>query len=223
MLQILEALIEIHRRGLLHLDIKPANILVNSKGQICLADLGLMSPAIPPLSTNVITRWYRPPEILLGSTNYGSAVDMWSVGCIFYEMLMGSSPFQGKDDDHQLELILGLCGSDAFKAEGLSRLPRYQDTIRKMARSSSKLEKKLSSFNIPSEAIDLLSRLLSVDPAKRISAEEAFEHDFFYTGVEPEREGDLALPSSSIHEYELHEIRRRESTLHPNGELVETH
>jgi cyclin-dependent kinase 12/13 len=204
MRQILETLCEIHRRGILHLDLKPANILVNGNGRLCLADLGFMTDATPPLNNNVVTRWYRPPEILLGSTSYGSSADMWGVGCIFYELLTGYPAFPGKDDEHQLQVILDLCGSEILHGEhsnNLKRLPHFFEAAAKYQFTSSKLEKKISW--LPNEARDLLCQFLSVDPDKRISAEDAFEHDFFYTGVLPFQEGYVPPALPSMHEHEL--------------------
>mmetsp|Transcript_16530 Transcript_16530/g.22878 ORF Transcript_16530/g.22878 Transcript_16530/m.22878 type:complete len:257 (-) Transcript_16530:115-885(-) len=211
MRQLLEALMEVHSRGLMHLDIKPANVLVNDSGQLFLADLGLMAHCEQPLRNNVVTRWYKSPELLLGSTTYGSEVDMWSVGCIFFEMLTGVTPFPGNDENHQFQLILNLCGSEAlFQSPVFSKLPYFPKLFRHMGEpKASSLQASLRPCHLPPEAVDLLLRLLCLDPAKRITAEAAFEHDFFYTGVVPALEAEVPVFPFSAHEFEVTRKRKR--------------
>jgi len=168
-----------------------------------------MSYSDGELSNHVVTRWYKPPELLLGSTNYGTEVDMWCIGCVFFEMLTGHPPFPGNDETHQLQLILKLCGTNAFfealdtpqTPQSLSALPHFNEVIQTLSPIPSRLKSRIS--HLPSEAQDLLSQLLSVDPQSRISAEEAFDHDFFYTGVDPANEEETTICPFSVHEYEL--------------------
>lgn len=209
MKQLLEAVAEVHGRGLMHLDIKPANIFFNGKGQLFLGDLGLMSSIGGCQSNNVVTRWYKPPELLLGATEYGVEVDMWGVGCVFFEMLLGYSPFPGKDDADQFRRIIQLCGSefmlDVVKYPShpsrFPQLPLYSALTHNLDRTPSQLHSILSSF--PQEAVDLLTRLLCINPIQRISALDAFDHDFFYTGVAPAEEDEAISYPFSVHEYEL--------------------
>lgn len=107
--QLLRGLTYVHRRKILHRDLKPQNLLISEVGELKLADFGLARAQSVPshtFSSEVVTLWYRPPEVLLGSTQYSSPLDLWGVGCIFVELLTGSPAFPGvKDAADQLERI----------------------------------------------------------------------------------------------------------------------
>ena len=115
--QMFSALSYIHSRDIIHRDLKPSNLLITSQCDVRLADFGLSRRMIKSFvrdySSNVITLWYRPPELLLGVTNYGPEVDIWSAGCILGELLVGSSLFQNysNDDIQHLQSIFHYCGS----------------------------------------------------------------------------------------------------------------
>nr|XP_020447703.1 cyclin-dependent kinase 15 isoform X6 [Monopterus albus] len=131
MFQLLRGLGYIHSRRILHRDLKPQNLLISHLGELKLADFGLArSKSIPSqtFSSEVMTLWYRPPDILLGSTDYSTAVDMWGAGCIFIEMLQGAPAFPGVSDVfEQLQKIwavLGVPTEDGWP--GVSLLPNYK-------------------------------------------------------------------------------------------------
>ena len=113
--QLLTGLNYCHLNNILHRDIKGANLLINNNGILKLADFGLARSCAlenaKTLTNRVITLWYRPPELLLGARAYGPAVDTWSVGCIFAELLLGKPILQGKTEMEQLDLIFKLCGT----------------------------------------------------------------------------------------------------------------
>ncbi|KAK7707284.1 serine/threonine protein kinase, CMGC, CDC2/CDK subfamily [Diaporthe eres] len=125
LVQLLEGLKYLHENKILHRDMKAANLLINNKGVLQIADFGLarLYDEPPPVkgrgggegrrdyTSLVVTRWYRPPELLLHLKKYTTAIDMWGVGCVFGEMLWGKPILAGESDHHQLEIIFDLCGT----------------------------------------------------------------------------------------------------------------
>uniref|UniRef100_A0A8C5AYW4 Protein kinase domain-containing protein n=1 Tax=Gadus morhua TaxID=8049 RepID=A0A8C5AYW4_GADMO len=112
--QILRGLAYCHKRKVLHRDLKPQNLLINEKGELKLADFGLARAKSVPTKTysnEVVTLWYRPPDVLLGSSEYSTQIDMWGVGCILYEMAAGRPLFPGSTVDDELHLIFRLLGT----------------------------------------------------------------------------------------------------------------
>uniref|UniRef100_A0A4W4FZS2 Protein kinase domain-containing protein n=1 Tax=Electrophorus electricus TaxID=8005 RepID=A0A4W4FZS2_ELEEL len=111
--QLLRGLAYCHRRKVLHRDLKPQNLLINDRGELKLADFGLARAKSVPTKTysnEVVTLWYRPPDVLLGSTEYSTPIDMWGVGCIFYEMITGRPLFPGSTVEDELHLIFRILG-----------------------------------------------------------------------------------------------------------------
>jgi cyclin-dependent kinase 12/13 len=129
--QLLEGLHYLHYNNVLHRDIKASNLLINNQGVLKLADFGLArlisNKREGNYTNNVITLWYRPPELLLGAHSYGTAVDMWSVGCILAELLYRKPIFPGKTEIDQLDLIFRLCGTPTDETwPDAKKLPWYQ-------------------------------------------------------------------------------------------------
>ncbi|XP_049920125.1 cyclin-dependent kinase 16-like isoform X8 [Epinephelus moara] len=178
--QLLRGLAYCHRRKVLHRDLKPQNLLINEKGELKLADFGLARAKSVPTKTysnEVVTLWYRPPDVLLGSTEYSTPIDMWGVGCIFYEMITGRPLFPGSTVEDELHLIFRILGtpteetwpgittSEEFKTYNF---PRYhaEPLVNHAPR-------------IDNDGHDLLSVLLQFEAKKRVSAEDALRHSYF--------------------------------------------
>lgn len=192
--QMLCALHHIHSSGVLHRDMKPSNILLNSNCDLKICDFGLArgglgaTSELPELTEYVVTRWYRAPEIMLNCLHYTEAIDVWAVGCIFAEMLLREPLFPGNDYIHQLKLIIKFLGTP--KQEDIAFVKNVK-ALRFLAKLSISKPKKwrdvFSGNDVNPLAIDLLTRMLMFNPAKRISVEEALQHPYlatFYDAVD---------------------------------------
>lgn len=178
--QLLRGLKFCHSRKVLHRDLKPQNLLINANGELKLADFGLARAQSVPIRTfshEVVTLWYRPPDVLLGSVDYNTSIDMWGVGCIFYEMVSGRAIFPGADSDHQLRLIWHLLGTpDEENWPGVSQLPGYRPgTYPRLPRQ----DMALYVPRLDRAGLELLNHFLQYDPLKRASAAEALDHRYF--------------------------------------------
>ncbi|CAN6932995.1 unnamed protein product [Brassica oleracea var. botrytis] len=178
--QLLRGLDHCHSRGVLHRDIKGSNLLIDNSGVLKIADFGLASFFDPnqtqPLTSRVVTLWYRPPELLLGATRYGAAVDLWSTGCILAELYAGKPIMPGRTEVEQLHKIFKLCGSPSEDYWVKSRLPHA--TIFKPTQPYKRIvDETFKEF--PQPALALLETLLSVNPDDRGTANSALQSEFF--------------------------------------------
>lgn len=168
-----------HSRRILHRDLKPQNLLIDKEGMLKLADFGLARAIGIPVRTythEIVTLWYRAPEVLLGAKHYSTAVDMWSVGCIFAEMASHTPLFPGDSEIDELFKIFRVLGTPTEAIwPGVSQLPDYKPSFPQWPAVS--LSKAVPYLD--SDGIDLLSKMLVYDPGKRISAKRALEHPFF--------------------------------------------
>lgn len=180
--QLLYGLDHCHSNGILHRDIKGSNLLIDDNGILKIADFGLASFFDPyqrqPLTSRVVTLWYRPPELLLGATYYGTAVDLWSTGCIVAELYAGKPIMPGRTEVEQLHKIFKLCGSPSEDYWRKSKLPhatifKPQQPYKRCVAETFK--------EFPAPALALLETLLSIDPADRGSAASALRSEFFTT------------------------------------------
>ncbi|KAI3702036.1 hypothetical protein L6452_27635 [Arctium lappa] len=182
MQQLLCGLEHCHKHGILHRDIKGSNLLIDNNGNLKIGDFGLAtifsSNQRQPLTSRVVTLWYRPPELLLGSTDYGVAVDLWSAGCILAELFAGKPIMPGRTEVEQLHKIFKLCGSPSEEYWRKSKLPhatifKPQQPYKRCVAETFK--------DFPPSALALLDSLLAVEPDNRGSSSSALHSEFFTT------------------------------------------
>ena len=169
----------LHKHGVMHRDLKPQNMLVDkAKNLLKIADLGLgraFSVPVKSYTHEIVTLWYRAPEVLLGGSHYSTPVDMWSVGCMFAEMARKQPLFPGDSELQQLLHIFKLLGTPSEQTwPGVSNLRDWHEFPQWKPQDLSKVIPQLDEHGI-----DLLSKLLVYDPAKRIHATDALEHPYF--------------------------------------------
>jgi len=202
MYQAFRALMFLHSAGLVHRDMKPANLLLNSECLMKVADFGLarslsqLAAATPEATPDnmtdyVATRWYRAPEILVGSSKYGTAVDLWSLGCIFGEMLGGRPVFSGNSTLNQIEKIVERIGMpstaeiEAMRSEyATAMIDSLTTTVSEAGKQSALLEPSARwralypAEQASDDAIDLLNQLLCYQPSGRIQPRDGMKHNF---------------------------------------------
>lgn len=227
MQQLLNGLYYIHKNYILHRDMKTANILVTKDGKLKLADFGLAraieqqksDAQLVRYTNRVVTLWYRPPELLLGERCYNRAIDMWGAGCIMAELWTREPILKGNTEQNQLELIQNMCGS--ITTEVWPEVERLELFGKSQLKSDLKrrIRERLGSYIKDVNALDLLDKLLTLDPKKRIDSDEALDHDFFWTDPLPI---DLKLEklSNSMFEYTAQSFKRNQFNRQPAKPVV---
>ncbi|XP_046738554.1 cyclin-dependent kinase 1 [Diprion similis] len=177
--QITQAILFCHQRRVLHRDLKPQNLLIDKNGVIKVADFGLGRAFGIPVRVythEVVTLWYRAPEVLLGSTRYSCPIDLWSIGCIFAEMATKKPLFQGDSEIDQLFRIFRVLRTPTEEIwPGVTQLPDYKATFPNWTSNNLASQVKV----IDEEGLDLLQAMLVYDPVYRISARAALQHPYF--------------------------------------------
>ncbi|KAF8320072.1 kinase-like protein [Clavulina sp. PMI_390] len=185
--QMMTGMKSMHEARIIHRDLKPQNLLLTQDGVLKIADFGLARLIGTPVATysnEVVTLWYRAPDVLMGSRNYGAAIDIWACGCILAEMYLGVPIFRGKEVSEQVHSIIKILGTpskevidkifkDSIIVEPKPIFPQYEPML-------------LSSLlrTAPPEGIDLLQKMLMIDPTKRLTAAECLQHPYF-DGMQP--------------------------------------
>jgi len=194
MYQVMRGLLHIHSANVIHRDIKPSNLLINSECDLKICDFGMARVArqsrpeevqYNPMTEYVATRWYRAPEIMLSWQEYTSAVDVWSVGCVFAELLQLRPLFAGRDYLHQLELITSLRGTPG-DLQGIAS----EHALAYMQRLPHCAKINLADVFPNSDAVllNLLDRMLSFLPEDRTAVADALTHPYFVSLHDPHDE-----------------------------------
>ncbi|CAJ0933009.1 unnamed protein product, partial [Mesorhabditis belari] len=196
--QLLEGLLYCHEHKVVHRDLKPSNILLSNRGTLKLADFGLARQIDPentrPYTKQVVTLWYRSPELLLGEENYGPSIDIWSAGCILFEFFSHKPLFRGDSEKVQLDEISKVCGSMISRVwPGVTLLPSYNMVPKQHfeRRLRANIQKWM---RLPEAAADLIDKMLTLDPSKRLTCREALDHRFI-AGINYRRLEPLVLPA----------------------------
>lgn len=219
--QLLKSLKFIHSGDIIHRDLKPSNIFINSDCQIKLGDFGLARTltsgkiAKGIITDYVATRWYRAPEMLMGSCKYNKTIDMWSVGCILFELLSSRPLFPGKSTKHMFSLVLEVTGLPE-KSEFLEIKKKYElMTEHSMFEKCPKKSMKslIGSFTKDLNTWDFLSKLLVFNPDKRITVEEALDHPYIadFHKIEDEIicEKKISIPMDDNQKFSLDQYRTK--------------
>jgi len=178
--QLLRGLAYCHQYRVLHRDLKPQNLLINNLGELKLADFGLARAKSVPTKTysnEVVTLWYRPPDVLLGSTVYSTPIDMWGVGCIFFEMAAGRPLFPGSTVKDELLLIFKTLGSPTDDSwPGVTSSEEFKQYNFPVCRPESLTER---CPRLSADGLTLLREFLRYDASARVSAARAMRHPYF--------------------------------------------
>ena len=225
----------LHENKVIHRDIKGANILINENGVVKLADFGLarliQSDKHKSYTLKVVTLWYRAPELLFGIKNYDYKIDIWSVGWFFWELINQRPLLCGDNERKQIDLILEMWGVPTQYnytnyedfCQGIKELFESKTHSRKLIDELKSLKNPL----IDDLFLDLIDKMLTIDPVYRISAKEALEHKFFSSNPQPSKIDEIPLLNKDSHEYLVKQEKRGKNIdlmidLDKERQLIET-
>lgn len=184
--QLLQGVAYCHSHRVLHRDLKPPNLLINREGQLKLADFGLARAFGIPVRSythEVVTLWYRAPDVLMGSRKYSTPVDIWSIGCIFAEMANGRPLITGTSESDQLDRIFRTFGTPSENDyPEMVKLPEYSPQLLNRYPPPRNIAVMVPSLD--DKGVDLFTKMVVMDPARRITAHDALNHPFFYDLIE---------------------------------------
>ena len=205
--QLLEAVVYMHSHWTFHRDLKTSNLLIDARGNLKVADFGLarkFADPLRPYTHMVVTLWYRAPELLLGTNVYTTGIDIWSIGCIFAELLLREPLFMGKNEQDQIDKIFKLTGYPNKSLE--EKWPKLRLFMRNIQPSKKpirdKIREKFPKMGLPGDAylsdlgVDLLKKLLTLNPDERITATKALEHPWFKEEPIPKSFKEITLMDS---------------------------
>ncbi|CAH0041603.1 unnamed protein product [Clonostachys solani] len=208
MYQLLKGIDFCHQNRVLHRDLKPQNLLINNKGILKLGDFGLARAFGIPVNTfsnEVVTLWYRAPDVLLGSRTYNTSIDIWSAGCIMAEMYTGRPLFPGTTNEDQIVKIFRIMGTPTERTwPGITQLPEYKPNFQMYATQD--LRNILQA--IDPTGIDLLQRMLQLRPELRISAQDALQHPWF---------NDLVMQQQQHHHHHQQQAMQAQARHYQQG------
>ncbi|KAH6987342.1 kinase-like domain-containing protein [Ilyonectria robusta] len=205
-----------HENFVLHRDIKPNNLLIAADGEVKLADFGLARTFADPvtnMTSHVITRWYRPLELLFDAKHYSGAVDVWSVGTVFAELVMRAPYLPGNTDIDQVKLICEAIGTPTEDNwPGVTKLSGYAVPAQHPVRGKDWYEMRFGT--VGSDGVDLLMKTLILDPRKRITARQMLEHRWWHSEPKPTRKQDLPKKGGASAEDKMGaDLKRRPGVL----------
>jgi cyclin-dependent kinase-like len=175
-----------HSINIIHRDVKPENVLISKQGSVKICDLGFARtmPSNRVMTDYVATRWYRPPELLIGKDDYDKSIDVWSIGCVMAEMIDGEPLFPGENDLDQLYLIQKCLGPlIAQHHEHFLKNPKFIGMKFPDIHNVETIDRRYFG-KIDKHGLDLLKKMLRMDPKQRITPEEALNHTYFHRGVQ---------------------------------------